>query len=175
MTKPSNHNRAPDLHAEASAARMLVEAMEQHGFDGTDISISLESETEFVETVASTVRRIDELEQLAASASLLAARYKAREEDLKSRRETLRGILADALERSQAPLPLRLAEGTVTLGHPSPGVRIISEADIPDTYWRVYTNRKVDVRSVGLDLRDGRSVPGAALANARPTVVVRRS
>ena len=63
-----------DLHTQSIAARQLCEAMSLHGYDAEDIGIALEGETNFLESVSATIRRLDELEELAGAAKALAAR-----------------------------------------------------------------------------------------------------
>jgi hypothetical protein len=167
------HN--PDLSSEATAARLLVEAMADSGFDTDDISCGIESETNFLEAVSATVRRMDELEHIAGAAKALAAQYVERAKALEGRREVLRDKLVEALERSGVPLPLRLAEGTVTLTSPAPSAVVIDEQALPDEYVRTKVTKSPDLRSIALDLRDGKAVPGAALRNARRALSVRRA
>lgn len=175
MTNAALQERHPDLRSEASAARQLVEAMAAHGFDSEDIGIALEGETNLLEAVSATVRRLDELEELAGAAKALAARYVERSKALEHRRELLREALTEALERSQAPMPLRLPEGTVSLKDTPPSALIVDEEQVPDSYWRTSFTKKVDLRSVTLDLRDNKPVPGAVLKNSRRTVAIRRA
>lgn len=171
-TRPQDN---PNLYIESTAARQLVEALSAHGWDGDDIGLAVESETSFLEAVSATVRRLDELEELAGAADALAKRYKARKEALEHRRETLREALTEALERSQAPMPLRLPEATVSLQSTAPSAIITDEELVPDEYWRTSFTKKVDLRSVTLDLRDNKPVPGAVLKNSRRSVAIRRA
>lgn len=165
----------PDLRSESIAARQLVEAMTAHGFDGDDISIGIASETNFAEAVSAVVRRLDELEEMAGAAKALATRYTERGKGLEHRREMLCEALCKALERSQAPMPLRLPEGTVSLKDTPPSAIVTDEDILPDTYWRTKFTKSVDLRSVTLDLREGREVPGAILKNSRRSVAIRRA
>lgn len=163
-----------DLRSETAAARQLVEAMQAHGFDGEDISISVESETNFAEAVSAAVRRLDELEQLASGAKSLADRYKTRAAVLEEAREVLRGSLAEALERAGVPLPMRLPVGTVGLQTVAPSAIVTDEDLIPDEFWKVKTSRSIDMRALTASLRDGFPVDGAVLRNSRKSVAVRR-
>lgn len=165
----------PNLYVESTAARQLVEALASNGWDGDDIGLAIESETSFAEAVSAAVRRLDELEELAGAADALVKRYKARKEALEQRRDALRDALTEALERSQAPLPLRLPEGTVGLQNTAPSAIITDEELVPDCYWRTSFTKKVDLRSVTLDLRDKKPVPGACLTNSRRSVQIRRA
>lgn len=165
----------PDLHTQSVAARQLVEAMQTHGFDADDIGIALEGETDFLEAVSSTIRRLDELEELAGAAKALAARYVERSKALEHRRDLLREALTEALERSQAPMPLRLPEGTISLKDTAPSAIVTDGQEIPDEYWRTKFTKAVDLRALTLDLREGKSIPGAVLKNSRRTVSVRRA
>lgn len=165
----------PDLYTQSIAARQLVEALSAHGWDGDDIGLALESETSFAEAVSAAVRRLDEIEELAGAADALAKRYKTRKEALEHRHAALRDALTDALERSQAPLPLRLPEGTVGLQNTAPSAIITDEELVPDQYWRTKFTKAIDLRSVTLDLRDKKPVPGAVLKNSRRSVQIRRA
>lgn len=164
-----------DLKTEAAAARMLVEFLADHGFKDEDISISIESECNFVEAVSAAIRRIDELQALSDAAKALAATYTERASRLEDRKAALRDALTEALERSQAPMPLRLAEGTVSLKDTPPSAIVTDEALLPDEFWRTKFTKSVDLRSVTLSLREGVEVPGATLRNSRRTVSVRRA
>lgn len=165
----------PNLHIESIAARQLVEALASNGWDGDDIGLAVESETSFLEAVSATVRRLDELEELAGAADALAKRYKARKEALEHRHAALRETLTDALERSQAPMPLRLPEGTVSLQSTAPSAIITDEELVPDQYFRTKFTKAIDLRSVTLGLRDKKPVPGAVLKNSRRSVQIRRA
>ena len=165
----------PDLRTQAAVARQLAEAMAGHGYDDEDISLALASETNFEEAVTAAVLRLDELETLALGAKSIAKRYQERSCGLEGRRERLREVLAEALERSHAPLPMKLPVATVSLTSPSPSAVVIDEALVPDLYWRSKVTKSVDLRSVALDLRDGRDVPGCHLRNSRKSLLVRRS
>lgn len=166
---------APDLRTESVAARVLCEAMKIHGYDADDIGLGIETETSFLEAVSATIRRLDELEELAGAAKALAARYVERAKALEHRRELLRDALTEALERSQVPMPLRLAEGVVSLRDTPPSALVVDETLVPDSYWRTSFTKKVDLRSVTLDLRDNKPVPGAVLKNSRRSVAIRRA
>lgn len=168
-------NSNPDLHVESVAARQLAEAMQLHGFDGEDIGIAIEGETNFLESVAAAIRRLDELEELAGAAKALAARYVERSKALEHRRELLKDALTEALERSQAPMPLRLAVGTVSLKDTPPSAIVTDDTLVPDEFWRTKFVKSVDLRSVTLSLREGTAVPGCSLRNSRRTVSVRRA
>lgn len=165
----------PNLYLESIAAKQLVDEMREQGFDGEDIGISVESETSFTEAVSAAVRRLDELEELAAAAKAMAARYTERRAVLELRHEQLRDVLAEALERSSAPMPLRLLEGTVSLKDTPPSAIVTSEAQLPDDYWVTSFTRRADLRAVARDLREGREVPGACLKNSRRSVAIRRA
>lgn len=162
-----------DLHSETLSARLLVEAMRQHGWDEGDIGLAVESETDFPEAVSAAVRRCAELEKLARAAKDLASDYEQRARDLMARRETMRETVVTALERAGVSLPLRLPEGTVTLANQAPGAVVTDEASIPEEYWREKIAKSIDLRAVAADLRDRKVVPGAVLLNSRRTLQVR--
>lgn len=174
-TREGTAQAAPDLRSESVAARQLVEAMQTHGFDAEDIGLGLASETNLLEAVSATVRRLDELEELAGAAKALAARYVERSKALEHRRDLLREALTEALERSQAPMPLRLPDGTVSVKDTAPSAIVTDEEQIPDEFWRTRFTKSVDLRSLTLSLREGKSIPGASLRNSRRTIGVRKA
>lgn len=163
----------PLLHDEAMAAQELVESL--RGWDEGDISLSIESETDLHEVVSACIIRLNELDEHAAACRRLADGYRERATALAAQVDRLRETVTEALQRSGAPMPLRLPEATVTISNPAPSARVIDPALIPDAYMRTKVTRAPDLRSITETLRQGLDIPGAALANARPSLVVRRA
>ena len=109
----------------------------------------------------------------------LAAAIKAREADLKTRRDriemradahrkNLRLILQHAsLPKAERPL------ATVSLRPGNLSVKIISEADIPTQLMRETVSRAPDKAAIKAHIEAGETVPGAELVRGDETVSVR--
>lgn len=163
----------PDLRQEASAARILADAMRDNGYDADDIALVVESESNFMEAVAGCVRRIAELDGMETAVKQLAAHYRDRADALSFKRDRLRDALVEAIDRSGVPLPLRMAEATVSVTSPAPSARIIDETLLPEEFVRTKVTTSPDMKAITKVLRDGIDVPGAVLANASRSLMVR--
>ncbi len=175
MTNVALQERHPDLRTETTSARLLSEAMAGHGYDDEDIGLALASETNFEEAVTEAILRLDELEWLAGAAKAISKKYQERADGLEARRERLRDVIAEALERSHAPLPLKLPVATVGLTSPAPSAVVLDANLVPAEYMRTKVTKSPDMRSITLDLREGKPVEGCALRNSRRTLSVRRA
>lgn len=166
---------APNLHVETSAAMMLAEAMREHGFDEESVQLSISSETSFPEAVSAALQRLAELAEHEEAAKRLATTYRDRATALDFRQERLREALVEALERSGAPLPMRLAEATITVSRPAPSARVTDELALPAEYVLTKVVTRPDMKAITAALRAGTAVAGASLGNSRPSLVVRRA
>lgn len=109
----------------------------------------------------------------------LAVAIKAREADLKVRREriemraaahrkNLRLVLQHAaLPKAERPL------ATVSLRPGTVSVRIVNEADIPSQLMRETISRAPDKAAIKAQLEAGETVPGAELARGDETISIR--
>lgn len=165
--------RAPDLRMEAAAAAAIAAELRDLEFDDESVELSVESETDFVEAVTLAVIRLNELAEHEAACKRLADGYRDRAGKLAIRAEQIRDVLAEALQRSGVPLPLRLDVATVSVGHPAASARVIDADEIPEDFMRCKVVKSPDMRAITQALRDGKPVAGCTLANARPSLLVR--
>ena len=132
---------------------------------------TVEGLSDLDEVIAEIVRsRLDDL----ALAEALQQRRDAMNERLarlKTRAEHKKLIVADAMERAGLKTILR-EDMTVTLRPGSVGLQVVEESAIPAGYWRPQAP-KLDRQAVLVALKEGVSVPGAALTNPSPTIAVR--
>ena len=95
----------------------------------------------------------------------------ARLERLEQRAEKKRVLVIEVMERAGLK-KLTEPDFTASLRAGRPPIVLIDEEAVPAEYWRPQP-AKLDKHQLYSALRDGRDIPGAALANAEPTISVR--
>jgi len=160
------------LEVEADVARSLLANINAVLADDEEATLhAIEGETNLIEAITSAVERVQELEAMADAT-------KSRLDDLKSRRdrfdrqaENIRTALVAALgavEMRKLELPL----ATLTIKAVPPKANVISEADVPSTYWKPQPP-KLDLKAITEALKAKEVVPGASLSNGGSTLQVR--
>jgi len=160
------------LEVEADVARSLLANINAVLADDEEATLhAIEGETNLIEAITSAVERVQELEAMADAT-------KSRLDDLKSRRdrfdrqaENIRTALVAALgavEMRKLELPL----ATLTIKAVPPKANVISEADVPSTYWKPQPP-KLDLKAITEALKAREAVPGASLSNGSETIQIR--
>lgn len=160
------------LEVEADVARSLLANINAVLADDEEATLhAIEGETNLIEAITSAVERVQDLEAMADAT-------KSRLDDLKSRRdrfdrqaENIRTALVAALgavEMRKLELPL----ATLTIKAVPPKANVISEADVPSTYWKPQPP-KLDLKAITEALKAKEVVPGASLSNGGSTLQVR--
>jgi hypothetical protein len=122
---------------------------------------------------------IDSAENDRTLCDALGARIKemqARQKRIEERIEHKREFAATVME-SAGIKKLSLPEATVTLTPRPPRTIITDEAALPPAYFTTPDPPapRVDRRKLAEALKYGEDVPGALLANSRPTITIRRT
>lgn len=166
------------LRLEALAAAQLLAELRSLGEDDPEVlETAVEGQTDLREALSLALHELAELEALGSAVKAQEARLAARRKRFETRRERLRGMILTALEVSDVPLPVRLPEGTVSVGKPRTSVHVYDEQALPAPFWReeVQTIRKPDIDAISVALASHEDVPGAAAGNGVPTLIVKRS
>ncbi|WP_375458850.1 siphovirus Gp157 family protein [uncultured Enterovirga sp.] len=193
-------NAAQRVQAEAAAVNLVRDQLAALGQTEPEyLKISIESETGFKEL-------FEELLEQEAEADSFIAAIKARKDDLSARqeryakrKETLRLLMASALEGAGLPKQ-ETALGTVSISRVAPKVIVTDEAELPSRFWRPadpILDRKAltealraraaaraaaaaitdeDERRAALEAADAAhpEVPGASLSNGGASLTIRR-
>ena len=166
-------NPVLDAWKAIEAARVLKEQIAQLAAGDTEfIRDTLEGETDFEGIARSLLASIGEDEALIAGLKTYGDDLSVRRDRIATRVQLKRALLASALEIAERP-KLELDIGTLSLTKVPPKAQVLEEADVPADYWQPQPP-KLDLKSLTAALRDGKSVPGAALTNGGQTVTIRR-
>ena len=159
------------LHQAALIARLVRDM----GEDDDAVLMSIESETDALETVDRILANVGEAEAQAAVCDLRAAELTERKAKHLARRERLRGVLLQFMLETGVKT-LRRAEATLSVSAGKPTV--VKEGDfsverLPPEFVR-QPKPEPDMGKIRLAVLDGASVPGVAASNNPPSLTVRR-
>ncbi|ODR95911.1 hypothetical protein AUC70_03370 [Methyloceanibacter stevinii] len=137
------------------------------------------------DTLADTLEGITDLNEMIAAVIRSALVDEALQSGLRQRLDEMKERLSRLKERSQKKRQLCLEamtevglnkleqpDFTVSSRAGLPGLVVVDEAVIPETYW-VPQDPKLDRQSLLADLKRSTDVPGAQLGNPRPVLSVR--
>lgn len=159
------------LHQQTVLAREIIAQTKSLVGDDEELqATAVEGETWLDEAIESAVKRLAELNTLMDAIAGMMADLKDRGERFEKQRDTLRELIAVALETTgvqRFEMPL----ATVALKRVPPKVEVIAEADIPSRFWKPQ-EPKLDRKALAAALKDGETVPGATLSNGGSTVQV---
>ena len=161
----------------AAAKAALLEAYPDLADDEETLRDTLEGINDLPDLLTAVMREVDEAEMLAAA-------LKAREAELKGRRDRL-AVKADKLKsavmsamRAAGERKMTLPEWTISVCAKRASVVITDEKAVPSAYWVETVERRIDKNALkeGIDVaaKKGRSIPGATLSNGGETLSVRR-
>jgi len=160
----------PKREAEAVAKlRASVAAVDAD--DATLLLDTIEGETRFFDVVDALLRRM--VANQVNVTGLLAA-----EADMATRRERFEQSIAT--DRALIEQAMTIAEldkierpvATLSLAARPPKVMIETEADIPAEFWKA-SDPTLDRKALAAALKAGRTIPGAVLSNAAPSLQAR--
>lgn len=132
---------------------------------------TIEGETSLFEAIDRLLLTIAESDGLASGARAVAAEIQHRAERFTKRAETARAMIEQALmiadlEKVERP------GGTLSLVRRAPKLELTEEADIPAEFWKA-GDPKLDKKALAAAIKEGRSIPGACLSNAAPSLTIR--
>ncbi len=162
--------RLPSELAHYNAVRDMLLA-EVPGLDAETLADTLDGETNLHEMLAVIVRSALDDEAMVDSLVKRLDDMKARKERLSLRAGRKRALVLRAL--SEAKLTKLVApDFTLSLRSGPPSLAVISEALIPEIYWKPQPP-KLDRQALIADLKRGVGVDGAQLAPAQPHLAIR--
>jgi rRNA-processing protein FCF1 len=156
---------------QATAARALKDSLQALGPDDDLLIDCIEGETDLFEAIDRLLGRMAEGRAMIAGLETVAADLETRKRRYETRLELDRGLIEQALliaEIDKLERPL----ATLSLSARAPKVEVHTPADIPVEFWRA-PDPVLDKRALAKALNDGRSVPGACLSNAAPSLTLR--
>lgn len=160
------------LTREADAARiLLLNVRDVLAGDEDAIEDAIEGETNFKEAAAKAVERLAEIDAILDAIKTQRSNLAARAERLDAQSESIRAALVSAMATADL-VKLELAQATLSRKPTPPKVIVTDETAIPAAYWK-RADPKLDLRSIGSDLKSGNAVPGAEMSNGGETVAVR--
>lgn len=164
--------RPGDLRLEALAARQLVAELQaaDEALSEEDALCAVESETDLVEVATTMVAALDQDDEHLLIIAAMIKRLQDRAARIDLRLQRRRDALLAALELT-GMRTLQTALGTITRVEGRPAPRIVDEAEIPESFWRV--TRKPDMRAIAAALKAG-PVPGVENSNGSPSLAIRR-
>lgn len=157
---------------EAEAVASLRESL--RAVDPEDDALlmdTIEGETSLFEAIDALLLTIAESRGLESGARAAADALQNRAARFAKRAETARALIEQALTLADLE-KLERPTGTLSLTRRAPKVEITEEADIPAEFWKP-SDPKLDKKALAEALKEGRSVPGACLSNAAPTLTIR--
>ena len=161
-----------DAVKQALAARALKDSLQALGQQDDELLIdSLEGETELIEAIDQLLGRMAESQAMICGLEAVAADLEARKRRYQARLETDRGLIEQALLIAEIDT-LERPLATLSLSARPPKLEVHTPADIPAEFWRS-PDPVLDKRALAKALAEGRTVPGACLSNAAPSLTVR--
>ena len=160
------------LEIDTEVARVLLDQYRSIlGNDEDAIHDAIEGQTNLIETIAEGVNRIAVLGANIDAIAELIKRHQDRAARFERQRELLRTAVLTAMQQT-GQLKLELPQATVTAVTVAPKCDIVSEADVPASYWKA-ADPKLDKKAVLAALKAGEKVPGAQLSPATTTLQIR--
>lgn len=149
---------------------MLLASFPELADDAQALADTLEGETGLHDALAAMIRKSQDAEAYEEALGHLIAEKAARKERWGRQSIALRNTV---LELMQAAGISKLVQPdfTASVGKGRGKVVIADEAELPDAFFRV--SRSPDKTAIGRALNDNKTVPGALLSNAEPTLTVR--
>jgi len=173
MTDAPNAYKMMQAMSALQSARMRIAQDEDLLDDATGEILDLAKiEDNAGAMLHATLRAAVAAEAMAYMVGNMIIQLKGRQARFERRADTLRAAALsamDAMELRKVELP----DMTVTLAVGAPGVVITDEAALPNQVWR--TTRSVDKSALSKLLKAGETIPGAELANAAPSLRIKRT
>jgi hypothetical protein len=133
------------------------------------LEISIESETGFRELMEELVDRVQDAASLVAAAEVRIEGLKDKIDRLKTRQETLRLVMAAALDSAGLP-KIETGVGTVSLRRLPAEAIVTDESEIPTQFWKTAPppDPKLDKKALTAALRGRETAITAAMAITDP-------
>jgi len=162
------------IRRETGEATALIESLSSIlAGDDEATAVTVEGETNLIETIERGLRRVVELDRMMDAVSRTIADLKDRGERFEKQREAQRQAIAVAMEATgQRKIELPIA--TLSLRNVPPKADVIDEAAIPSRFWKAQ-DPKLDKKALLDALKDKQDVPGAVLSNGGVSLNVRLS
>lgn len=160
------------LKQQTEAARLLQQSIaEIIGNDEEALHDAIEGETNLLEAIEAGVERIATLKCHMEAIGAQKKRLDERCARFERQYDLLRTAVLTAMQQT-GQLKLELPQATVTAVTVAPKCDIVSEADVPASYWKA-ADPKLDKKAVLAALKAGEKVPGAQLSPATTTLQIR--
>jgi hypothetical protein len=160
------------LEVEGEVARSLLANINSVLADDEEATLhAIEGETNLIEAITSAVERIADLEAMADATKSRLDDLKARRDRFDRQAENIRTALVAALGAVEMR-KLELPVATLTIKAVPPKANVISEADVPSSFWKPQPP-KLDLKAITDALKAKEAVPGATLSNGSETIQIR--
>jgi len=139
--------------------------------DDETLADTVEGLSDLHEIIAEVIRSALVDEAMASGLKVRISDMKARLERLETRARKKKALALEAMGEAEIK-KLNQPDFTASVRKGQAGVDIISEGEIPETYW-IPQPRKLDRLELRAALKAGDAIPGVALKPALPTLSVR--
>jgi len=166
--------RAPEylIQRQAEAAAALRDSLAKLGETDPDLILDMtEGETSLFECIDALLLRMASDKALVVGTDSVISDLEARKRRVEKRIEFDRGLIEQAMAIAELPKIERPA-ATLSLSNRPPSLRIENEADVPAEFWTAGAP-KLERKALTEALKEGRTIPGAVLSNAAPSLTVR--
>lgn len=161
------------LNKEIESAKLLAANMADIIGDDMDLlSDMIEGETGLFEIIDRAIKRVGELEAIAASIDEYSGKLASRKSRLKKQSDTLRSAVITAMSVAGKD-SMELPSATISVKATPRKLVIIDEALIPAEYWKP-SDPKLDRKALLAAVKDDK-VPGAERDNGGETLSIRRA
>lgn len=150
----------------------MAEALAPYRDDEETYIDTLDGETDILDLLDRELEAMQSDEAMAAAIKAREADLKARRERIEMRAEARRGNLRLILQHAALSKAERPA-ATVSIRPGNLSVKILDEAEIPSQLMRERVTRSPDKAAIKAQIEAGEAVPGAALERGEDTVTVR--
>lgn len=151
---------------------VMAEALAPYRDDEETYIDTLDGETDILDLLDRELEAMQSDEAMAAAIKAREADLKARRERIEMRAEARRGNLRLILQHAALSKAERPA-ATVSIRPGNLSVKILDEAEIPSQLMRERVTRSPDKAAIKAQIEAGEAVPGAALERGEDTVTVR--
>ena len=164
---------SPSLSVEVTKYQLLKQRLlsEYPQSDDDTLHDTLEGITELHEMIAAVIRSalVDEALQVGLRCRLDDMKQRLTRLDLRC--EKKRQLALEALSETGVR-KLEQPDFTASARAGSPALVVVSEGDIPETYW-VLQSPKLNRQALLADMKRGDEIPGVQLGNPKPILTVR--
>lgn len=156
---------------EAQAVQALRESLAQLGEDEALLLDTIEGQTGLFEAFDKLLLRMTENRAMIAGIGQVSEEIDERKRRFEKRLEADRALIEQAMMIAELDKVERPA-ATLSLAKRAPSLVVTTEADIPAEFWKA-ADPKLDRKALAAAIAEGRSIPGAELSNAAPSLTVR--